>query len=106
MDNIKFLGYSADGTFKKALKNRENPMKLETFYNVVNQVTSSGCCSCCNQEVIVYAVQPVSLPIKTTVLSLCTECLRSLPVELEVINLSSKGAPPLLIDKIYSDSEV
>ena len=76
--------------------------ELETFYNAVNQSTTSGCCSCCKQEVIVYAVQPVGLPIKPTVLSLCVECARRIPVALEVINLSSKGAPPLLVDKIYS----
>ncbi|MBC2581775.1 hypothetical protein [Clostridium sp. DJ247] len=97
MDNIKFLGYFADGTFKKACKQRENPTSLDTFYNAVNQATASGCCSCCKQEVIVYAVQPVELPIKPAVLSLCVECLSSLPIALEVINLSSHGAPPLLV---------
>lgn len=94
MDNIKFLGYFADGTFKKACKRRENPTILDTFYNAVNQATASGCCK---QEVIVYAVQPVELPIKPTVLSLCVGCLSSLPLALEVINLSSHGAPPLLV---------
>ncbi len=105
MDNIKFLGYSADGTLKQALKNREKPMYLETFYDAVNQTTDSNCCSCCKQEVTIYAVQPVSLPIKPTVLSLCAECISKLPMELTAINLSGNGAPPLLVDKIY-ESEV
>lgn len=104
--NIKFLGYSADGSFKRAYKKRENPMSLETFFSAVNQATVGGC-SCCKQDVIVFAVQPVGIPqIKPTALSLCVECLRSLPVELEVINIDCNGAPPLLIDKIYGDSEV
>jgi len=105
MDNIKFLGNSADGQFKAALRHRKTPIELEAFYNAVNQV-SNGCCSCYKQDVKVFAVQPVGLPIKATVLSLCDECLRSLPMELTVINISGKGSPPLLIDKIYGDSEV
>lgn len=94
MNNIKFLGNFSDGTLKKACKQRENPTSLDTFYNAVNQATASRCCSCCKQEVIVYAVE---LPIKPAVLSLCVECLSSLPLALEVINLSSHGAPPLLV---------
>jgi len=100
MDTIKFLGYSADGSFKNAYKHRENPIELETFFNAVNQVTSSGC-SCCRQDVRVFAIQPVGIvQIKPTVLSLCTECLRSLPQELEVINIDSNGATPALIYRI------
>ena len=91
MDNIKFLGYFSDGTFKKAYKQCENPTSLDTFYNAVNQATASRCCK---QDVIVYAVE---LPIKPAVLSLCVECLSSLPLALEVITLSSHGAPPLLV---------
>lgn len=106
MDNIKFLGYSADGTFKKALRNRKNHMNLETLYKAVNEDTISGCCSCCKQDNIVYAVQPVGIPqIKTTALSICDECASRLPVELTIINLDSNGAPPALIYKIY-ESEV
>jgi hypothetical protein len=105
MDNIKFLGYSADGTFKNALKTRKKHGTLEDFYNKVNQA-SSNCCSCCKQEnITLYAVQPVGLPIKPTVLSICYECLKLLPKELTVINLSGKGSPPLLIDRQY-ESEV
>ena len=105
-DNIKFVGYSADGTLKQALKNRKYTMDLKDFYNAVNQASSSGC-SCCKQDdVKVYCIQLVGLaPIKPTVLSLCDECLKSLPIELTVINLSSKGSPPLLIDRQY-ESEV
>ena len=106
MDNIRFVGYFADGQFKQALKNRENPMELETFFTTVNQGAVGGCCCCMQQEVRVYAIYPVGLQqIKQSVLSLCTECLKSLPVELEVINIDSNGAPPALIYKIYS-SEV
>lgn len=95
--DIKFWGYSPDGSFKRACKNRENPMKLETFYNAVNQGTVGGC-SCCTQDVRVYAIYPVGLQqIKQTVLSLCYECLRSLPTDLKVINIDSNGAPPALI---------
>lgn len=61
MDNIKFLGYFSDGTLKKACKQCKNPTSLDTFYN---------------------AVQPVELPIKSAVLSLCVECLSSLPLAL------------------------
>lgn len=100
-NNIKFVGYSADGTMKTALKHRDNPIKLDTFYNAVNQ-DSSNCCSCCKKEnIILYAILPVGLPIKATALSLCDECLRSLPVELTVINIDSNGAPPQLIDRKY-----
>lgn len=103
MDNIKFLGYSADGTIKKALRNRKNPMSLETFYTAVNQATIGGC-SCCKHDAKVYCIQPVGIvQIKATALSLCIECLRSLPTELEVINIDSNGAPPALI---YSWREV
>lgn len=105
MDKINFVGYSADGSFKRALRSRENPMDLETFYNAVNQTTSIGFCRCCKQENIVFAVMTCGLPIKPYVLSLCVECLRSLPVELDVINVDSNGAPPALIYKI-AESEV
>lgn len=103
--NIKFVGYSSDGTMKNALKHRTYNTSLETFYGAVNQ-DSSGCCSCCkHDDVKVYCIQPVSLPIKATALSMCYECLKSLPIELTVINLDSDGAPPLLIDRMY-ESEV
>lgn len=105
MDTIRFVGYFADGPFKQALKNRKTPMELETFFTAVNQAAAGGC-SCCTQDVRVYAIYSVGLQqIKQSVLSLCTECLKSLPVELEVINIDSNGSPPALIDKIYS-SEV
>lgn len=101
-NNTKFLGYCLDGTFKNALKTRKKHGTLKDFYEAVNQAS----CSCCKKEtIILYAVQPVELPIKPTVLSLCIECLKSLPMELTVINLDSGGAPPLLINKIY-ESEV
>lgn len=101
MDNIKFVGYSDAGTMKTALKHRSSPIELETFYKRVNQA-SNGCCSCCKKEnVVIYAIQPVGLPIKANALSLCYECLRSLPKELTVINTDSNGAPPALIYKIY-----
>jgi len=103
--NITFVGYSSDGTMKQALKNRKYNINLEDFYNAVN-TTGSGC-SCCKQEdVNVYAVQPVGIPqIKPSILSICSDCLQSLPIELTVINLDSHGAPPLLIDRTY-ESEV
>jgi len=97
-NNIKFVGFSADGQFKKAYKQRENPMSLESFCTAVNQPTTSSCCSCCRQDVKVFAVQPVGVAqIKTIILSLCYECLKSLPAELEIINIDSNGAPPALI---------
>jgi hypothetical protein len=105
MDNIKFLGYCADGTLKMALKTRKKHGTLEDFYKSVNQMSSSGC-SCCRKETHkLYCIQPVGLPIKPTILSLCDECIRQLPEALTIINLSGKGSPPLLIDKIY-ESEV
>jgi len=99
--NISFVGYASDRNMKKALKHRTYAINLEDFYNAVNQ-DSSGCCSCCKQEnVILYALQPVLLPIKATALSLCDECLRSLPLELTVIGVDCNGAPPQLIDRKY-----
>lgn len=101
--NINFLGYAPDKTFKKAVKARVNPMELEAFFKAVNQDTDIGCCSCCKQEdVVVYAVMQYGLPIKpnTLSLSLCVECARRLPLELDVHNLSSNGAPPMLAYKI------
>lgn len=99
--DIKFVGYSDAGTLKQALKHRTYNISLEDFYSAVSQ-DSSNCCSCCKQEnITLYCVQPVSLPIKHTALSMCYECLKSLPIQLTVINLSGKGAPPLLIDRIY-----
>lgn len=104
--NIKFMGYSGDGQLKRVLKHRNYSMDLETFYNAVNHTTNSGC-SCCKQDTSdLYCIQPVSLPIKPTVLSLCVECLESLPSGLSVINISGRGAPPQLIDSIYVQSEV
>jgi hypothetical protein len=103
--NIKFVGYSDAGTMKNALNHRTYTVNLETFYNAVNQ-DSSGCCSYCKQETHkLYCIQPVSLPIKHTALSMCYECLKSLPIELTVINIDSNGSPPLLIDRQY-ESEV
>jgi hypothetical protein len=99
--NIKFVGYAGDGTMKNALKHRTYAISLEDFYNAVNQ-DSSGCCSCCKQEnIILYAIQPVLLPIKATAVSLCYECLKSLPLELTVIGVDCNGAPPQLIDRKY-----
>jgi hypothetical protein len=104
MDNnisISFLGYSDAGTMRNALKNRTYNTSLKDFYNAVNQ-DSSNCCSCCKQENIpLYCVQPVLMPIKATALSLCDECLRSLPLELTVINIDCNGTPPTLIDRIH-----
>lgn len=96
-NNIKFVGFSADGQFKMAYKHRESPMSLEAFYGAVNQATAGGCC-CCKKDVRVYCIYPVGIvQIKTKVLSLCCECLRSLPKELEVINIDSNGSPPTII---------
>ena len=98
---VNFVGYAGDGTLKRALKSRKNPMDLETFYYVVNQTTTCGC-SCCNQDVKVYAIYVVGIPqIKSTTLSLCSECARALPEELTVISVDSNGAPPTLIYKKY-----
>lgn len=98
MDNsIKFIGYFADGSLKQALKNRKNPMALETFYNAVNQA-SNGCSCCKKEDAKVYAIQPVGIPqIKPTMLSICDECCSKLPTALKVINLDSNGTPPTLI---------
>ncbi len=97
INNINFVGFSADGQFKRAYKHRENPMLLETFYGAVNQATAGGC-SCCKKDVRVYCIYPVGIvQIKIKVLSLCEECLRSLPKELKVINIDSNGSPPTLI---------
>lgn len=99
--NIKFMGYSDAGTLKQALKSRNFNMNLATFYKSVNQTTNSGC-SCCKQDnVNLYCIQPISLPIKPVVLSLCVECLKSLPLELTIINIESNGAPPALISRTY-----
>lgn len=104
-NNIKFLGYASDFNLKQALKHRKYTMSLKDFYNNVNQTTSSGC-SCCKQDgVKVYCILPVGLPIKPIALSLCAECLQSLPMALTVINLDSNGAPPTLIYRQY-ESEV
>lgn len=111
MDNnnnlsINFMGHSADGRLKDTLKHRNYNMDLETFYKSVNQTTNTGC-SCCKQDTTdLYCIQPISLPIKPTVLSLCVECLKSLPLGLSVINLSGRGAPPQLTDNIFIQSEV
>lgn len=105
MNNTKSIGNSADGQFKVALKARESSVKLETFYNAVNQASSSNCCSCCSKETLVYAVKTGLLPIKPTIINLCGECLASLPNELSVINLNSIWSPPLLIYKT-TESEV
>lgn len=103
--NIKFAGYFSDGTMKNALKHRENPMDLETFFKAVNQTTTSGC-SCCKQDVRVYCIMPVGIPqIKPTTLSLCYKCLKALPEAFEVINIDSNGCPPTLINRTYK-SEV
>ncbi len=101
--SINFVGYAGGHSMKKALKNRTYAINLEDFYKAVNQdTTSSGCCSCCKQEnIILYAIQPVLMPIKATALSLCDECLRSLPLELTVIGVDCNGAPPQLIDRKY-----
>ncbi|CDX01516.1 Hypothetical protein DPCES_1629 [Desulfitobacterium hafniense] len=97
MDDIKFIGYCPDGQFKMALKNRKNPMELETFFTAVNQAAAGGC-GCCKQDAKVYAVYPAGLhQIKPDVLSICAECLKSLPTELDVINIDSNNAPPALI---------
>jgi hypothetical protein len=105
-NNIKFLGYGADGLFQKACKQRENPMNLQCFFNAVNQDTTNGCCSCCKQDgVVVYAVMQWGLPIKPNSLSLCVNCVRKLPLALKVHNLGSNGAPPMLGYKI-NNSEV
>lgn len=101
--NISFVGYASDKTMQNALKNQENPIKLETFYNAVNQTTTSGCCSCCKKETRVYAIYPVRLPIKAKVLSICYECLKALPKSLTVININSNGAPPALISQCESE---
>ena len=101
-NNIKFLRYSADGIFKEACKQHKNPLELEISYSAEYQMTSS---SCCKQDTIIFSLLPVELQIKPTVLSLCSECASRLPLTLEVINLSSNGASPALVDKIYS-SEV
>lgn len=99
--NIKFVGYSDGGTLKQALKNRNYNMDLETFYNAVNQTTTCGC-SCCKQDTVnLYCIQPISLPIKPTVLSLCVECLQSLPLILTVIGVDCGGSPPQLVDRKY-----
>lgn len=96
MKGIKFLGYAPDKNFKMACTTeRTDPMPLESFYAAVNQPTTDKCCSCCKQEVVMYAVMPVDLPIKAYVLSLCLDCCRRLPDELEVV--ISCGAPPQLI---------
>ncbi len=101
MDNIRFLGYAPDSTFKRACKHRVNPMELETFFTAVNQATASGCCSCCKQEsLVVYAVMQYGLPIKPDTLALCVECASKLPLPLDVHNLGSSGAPPMLAYKI------
>lgn len=106
MDNnnnisINFVGYSSNSDMKKALKNRTYATSLEDFYSAVNQ-DSNGCCSCCKQEnVILYAILPVLLPINATALSLCDECLMSLPLELTVIGVDCNGAPPQLVDRKY-----
>ncbi|MDR3597093.1 hypothetical protein [Clostridium sp.] len=98
--NISFVGY-AGGSMKKALKNRTYAIHLEDFYKAVNQDTTSGCCSCCKKETIIYAILPVLLPIKATALSICYECLRSLPLELTVTGVDCNGAPAQLIDRKY-----
>ncbi len=99
--NISFVGYASDGNMKKALKHRTYAINLEDFYSAVNQDNTSGCCSCCKKETTVYAIQPVLLPIKHTALSICGECLQSLPLELTVIGVDCNGAPPQLIDRKY-----
>jgi hypothetical protein len=86
---------------KNALKHRTYDINLDEFYDKVNQTTSSGCCSCCKKETTIYAIQPVLLPIKAKVLSICDECLKSLPFELTVIGVDCNGAPPQLIDRKY-----
>lgn len=102
-NNVKidanFVGYAADGILKSALKNRTNPMELETFYEAVNQDTTTGKCSCCKQEnLILYAIYVAGVPqIKHSTLSLCSECCSHLPSALKVISIDSNGAPPTLI---------
>lgn len=103
MDNtnisIKFVGNFADGQLKAALKHRTYNISLEDFYNSVNQPSSSGC-SCCKQDdVNLYCILPVELPIKQTTLSMCDRCLQALPIELTVINIDSVGCPPTLISR-------
>jgi hypothetical protein len=99
-NNIRFVGYCADGTLRQALKHRKYAMNLKDFYNAVNQASSG--CSCCKQDdVKVYCMQPVGLLIKQTVLSLCVNCISNkLPIELTIINIDSNGAPPLLISRV------
>ena len=104
--SVKFLGHSGDGQLKQALKNRNYNMDLATFYKSVNQTTTCGCCCCKQDTTDLYCIQPISLPIKPAVLSLCVECLKSLPLGLSVINLNGRGAPPQLIDSIYVQSDV
>jgi hypothetical protein len=70
-------------------------LELEVFYNAVDQ--NGGGCSCCKkQEVRLYAIFNGGLPIKTDVMALCDACISRLPAELEIINISSNGAPPAL----------
>lgn len=97
--SINFVGNFADGQLKAALKHRKYNLSLETFYNAVNQSTTDGCSCCKKENVVIYAVVPVGLPIKPTVLSLCDECIQALPIELTVINLDSNGCPPTLISR-------
>lgn len=99
--SINFVGYAGDRNMKNVLKNRTYAIYLDEFYDKVNQDNTSGCCSCCKKETTIYAILPVLLPIKDTALSLCDECLRSLPLELTVIGVDCGGAPAQLIDRKY-----
>jgi len=94
--DIKFLGYHADDRFIKSYRDRTAYMDLEKFYSAVNSINSGGC-SCCKDEVTVYAVDVGSVPlIKPDHLSICVECVGGLPKELVIFNLGSNGAPPVL----------
>ena len=92
----KFLGYHADEIFITTYKNRTESMDLEKFYSAVNSINSGGC-SCCKQDVMIYAVDVASVPlIKPDWLSICVVCVGGLPRELVIFNLGSNGVPPVL----------
>ena len=96
-NNIKFVGHAGDRHLKNALRHRNNPMDLETFFTNVNQAADGGC-SCCKQDTKVYCIMPIGISqIKPTALALCAECCSQLPTTLTVINVDSCGAPPALI---------
>jgi hypothetical protein len=76
------MSYCSDYELKDAYAARAIPMEFEAFYDNVNQ--GGRGCSCCKQDARLYAVYAASLPIKPDMLSLCLECLRRLPDDLEV----------------------